>query len=171
MLGKILSQHHGFKCTVSFSVNDKGEIDPNNQKSISNPKALASADAIIMLLRFRTWSDEDYKHFDDACNRGIPVLGLRTSTHAFRETCRFRQRVLGEKWVSHWGGHKREACRSAIEPSAKSNPILNGLTDMFADGDVYEAYPPKDATILVRGLVLETMDPVPSRPLRKKVVV
>ena len=37
MLGKILSQHHGFKCTVSFSVNDKGEIDPNNQKSISNP--------------------------------------------------------------------------------------------------------------------------------------
>ena len=49
MLGKILSQHQGFKCTVSFSENDKGEIDPNNQKSISNPKALASADAIIML--------------------------------------------------------------------------------------------------------------------------
>ena len=168
MLGKILSQHHGFKCTVSFSVNDKGEIDPNNQKSISNPKALASADAIIMLLRFRTWSDEDYKHFDDACNRGIPVLGLRTSTHAFRgKHAGFGKRVLGEKWVSHWGGHKREACRGAIEPSAKSNPILNGVTDMFADSDVYEAYPPKDATILVRGLVLETMDPG-SKPSTKE---
>ena len=35
------------------------------------------------------------------------------------------------------------------------NPILNGVTDMFADSDVYEAYLPKDATILVRGLVLE----------------
>ena len=168
MLGKILSQRHGFKCTVSFSVNDKGEIDPNNQKSLSNPKALDSADAIIMLLRFRTWSDEDYKHFDEACNRGIPILGLRTSTHAFRgKHGGFGKRVLGEKWVSHWGGHKREACRGVIEPSAKDNPILNGVADMFADSDVYEAYPPKDATILVRGLVLETMDPK-SKPSTKQ---
>ena len=104
MLAKILSERHGFKCTVSFSVNENGEIDPNNQKSISNPKALDSADAIIMLLRFRTWSDEDYKRFDDACNRGIPILGLRTSTHAFRgKHGGFGKRVLGEKWVSHWG--------------------------------------------------------------------
>ena len=84
MLAKILSQRHGFKCTVLFSLNDKGEIDPTNQKSLSHPQALDSADAIIMLLRFRTWPDEVYKHFDDACNRGIPVIGLRTSTHAFR---------------------------------------------------------------------------------------
>ena len=168
MLAKILSQHHGFKCTVSFSVNDKGEIDPNNQKSLSNPKALDSADAIIMLLRFRTWGDADYARFDDACNRGIPILGLRTSTHAFRgKHGGFGKRVLGEKWVSHWGGHKREACRGVIEPSAKDNPILNGITDMFADSDVYEAYPPKDATILVRGLVLETMDPK-SKPSTKE---
>ncbi|MBT3470642.1 MAG: hypothetical protein HOD72_11355 [Opitutae bacterium] len=168
MLGKILSQRHGFKCTVSFSVNEQGVIDPNNQKSLSNPKALDSADAIIMLLRFRTWSDEDYKHFDDACNRGIPILGLRTSTHAFRgKHGGFGKRVLGEKWVSHWGGHKREACRGVIEPSAKDNPILNGVTDIFADSDVYEAYPPKDASILVRGLVLENMKP-DSKPSTKE---
>ena len=119
MLAKILSQRHGFKCTVLFSLNAKGEIDPNNQKSLSNPKALDSADAIIMLLRFRTWSDDIYQHFDAACNRGIPVLGLRTSTHAFRgKRGGFGKRVLGERWVSHWGSHKREACRGVIEPSA-----------------------------------------------------
>ncbi|MDP6905675.1 MAG: hypothetical protein QF406_14650, partial [Verrucomicrobiota bacterium] len=70
MLAKIMSQRHGFKCTVLFSLNDKGEIDPNNQQSLSHPQALDSADAIIMLLRFRRWDDTANKHFNDACNRG-----------------------------------------------------------------------------------------------------
>ncbi len=169
MLAKILSQRHGFKCTVLFSMNDKGEIDPNNQKSLSNPKALDSADAIIMLLRFRTWPDAIYKHFDDACNRGIPVIGLRTSTHAFRgKIGGFGKRVLGERWVSHWGAHKREACRGVVEPGAEKDSILNGVTDVFADSDVYEAYPPKDAKILMRGLVLENMKPDSKPSTRQK---
>ena len=169
MMAKILSQRHGFKCTVLFSLNDKGEIDPNNQKSLSNPKALDSADAIVMLLRFRTWPDEIYKHFDDACNRGIPVIGLRTSTHAFRgKLGGFGKRVLGERWVSHWGAHKREACRGVIEPGAEKDSILNGVTDVFADSDVYEAYPPKDAKILMRGLVLENMKPDSKPSTRQK---
>ncbi|MEC8928229.1 MAG: hypothetical protein VX705_03365, partial [Verrucomicrobiota bacterium] len=169
MMAKILSQRHGFKCTVLFSLNDKGEIDPNNQKSLSNPKVLDSADAIVMLLRFRTWPDEIYKHFDDACNRGIPVIGLRTSTHAFRgKLGGFGKRVLGERWVSHWGAHKREACRGVIEPGAEKDPILNGVTDVFADSDVYEAYPPKDAKILMRGLVLENMKPDSKPSTRQK---
>jgi hypothetical protein len=168
MLGKILSERHGFKCTVSFSVNDKGEIDPNNQNSISNPKALDSADAIIMLLRFRTWSDEDYKHFDDACQRGIPIIGLRTSTHAFRgKYAGFGKKVLGEKWVSHWGGHKSEATRGVIEKGSECHPVLKGVMNVFADSDVYEAYPPEDAVILLRGLVLESMDPN-SKPSTKE---
>jgi hypothetical protein len=28
MLAKVLSKHHGFDCTVLFSVNEKGEVDP-----------------------------------------------------------------------------------------------------------------------------------------------
>ena len=171
MMAKIMSQRHGFKCTVLFSLNDKGEIDPNNQKSLSHPQALDTADAIIMLLRFRTWPDEVYKHFDNACNRGIPVIGLRTSTHAFRgKLGGFGKRVLGEGWVSHWGHHKREACRGIIEPGAEKDSILNGVTDVFADSDVYEAHPPKDVKILLRGLVLENMKPdsKPSTRDRKK---
>ena len=171
MLAKIMSQRHGFKCTVLFSLNDKGEIDPNNQQSLSHPQALDSADAIIMLLRFRRWDDTANKHFNDACNRGVPIIGLRTSTHAFRgKLGGFGKRVLGEGWVSHWGHHKREACRGVIEPDAKKDSILNGVTDVFADSDVYEAYPPKDVKILMRGLVLENMKPdsKPSARDRKK---
>ena len=53
MLGKILSQRHGFKTTVLFSLDADGTINPKNVASVSDPAALDSADAIIMLLRFR----------------------------------------------------------------------------------------------------------------------
>ncbi|MDB6071512.1 MAG: signal peptide and transrane prediction, partial [Verrucomicrobiales bacterium] len=40
-----------------------------------------------------------------------------------------------------------------------THPILRGVTDVFGDTDVYEAYPPADATILLRGQVLKGMAP------------
>jgi type 1 glutamine amidotransferase len=167
MLAKILSQRHGCKCTVLFSQDPDGTIDPNNQKSLPGAEALDSADAIVMLLRFRAWPDDVMKHFVDAYRRGVPLVGLRTSTHAFRlpNTSAYRgftafgKLVLGEQWVSHWGRHKVEATRGVIEPSAKDDPILRGVTDVFGDSDVYEAYPPADAKILLRGQVLKGMKP------------
>lgn len=174
MLGKILSQHHGFDCTVLFSVNAEGMIDPTNQKSVTNSKAFDSADLIIMALRFRNWPDADMKHFVDAYHRGVPVIGLRTSTHAFqirqgeyKSFNSFGKRVLGEGWVSHWGHHKKEGCRGAVEDANKDHPILKGATDVFADSDTYEAYPPKDAKILMRGLVTESLKP-DSKPVQGK---
>jgi glucose/arabinose dehydrogenase/azurin len=167
MLAKILSRRHGFKCTVVFSVNPDGTINPDKSDSISHPKALDSADLILMALRFRKWPDAEMKHFVDAYQRGVPIVALRTSTHAFqfpgssgyREFNNFGKRVLGENWVTHWGRHKVEATRGIIEPSAKDHPILRGVKDVFGDSDVYEAYPPADATILMRGQVLKGMKP------------
>ena len=167
MLGKILSQRHGYNCTVLFSVSPDGTIDPNAGTSLSNPEALDSADAIVMLIRFRKWPDEAMKHFDDAMRRGVPVIGLRTSTHPFqfpgtskyKDYNNFGKEVLGEKWVSHWGKHKAEATRGVIEAANASDPILRGVTDVFGDSDVYEAAPPADARILMRGQVLAGMKP------------
>jgi hypothetical protein len=165
-LAKILSQRHGFKCTVLFSVDTNGVINPNAQNSLSHPEALDSADLIIMALRYRNWPDETMKHFAGAYERGVPMIGLRTSTHAFngikggyKEFNSFGKRVLGEQWVSHWGVHKKEATRGMIEPSAKNDPILRGVEDIFGDTDVYEAAPPADAKILARGQVLKGMKP------------
>ncbi len=166
-LAKILSQRLGFRCTVLFSLNDKGEIDPNNGASISGAEALDSADAIVMLLRYRKWPDAECQRFLAAYERGIPIIGLRTSTHAFNlpsgkyaaQLNSFGKNVLGERWVNHWGRHKSEATRGVIEPSAKDLPIMRGVADIFGDTDVYEAYPPSDAQILVRGQVLKGMKP------------
>lgn len=167
MLAEILSQRHGFKCTVLFSTDPDGTINPNKGDSLGKPEALDSADAIVTSLRFRRWPDETMKHFDDAMQRGVPVVGLRTSTHSFQlpNTSAFKQynsygeRVLGEEWVNHWGKHKAEATRGIIEAAASKDPLLNGVSDVFGDTDVYEAYPPADATILMRGQVLKAMDP------------
>ena len=171
MMGKILSQRHGFKCTVLFSVDDKGIIKVENGASLTNAEALDSADAIVMLLRFRHYPDDVRKHFTDAVKRGVPIIGLRTSTHAFndKELGNFGKNVLGEGWVNHWGGHKSEATKGIIEATAKDNPLLRGVSDIFGLTDVYEAYPAADSTILVRGQVLKGMEPTsPPADYKKK---
>jgi hypothetical protein len=194
-LARILSERHGFKTTVLFPINPPGwspreiadfkkanptapepkptdpdpadgTIDPNEPANEPGMEALDSADLCIMLLRFRRWPDEQMKHFADYVAAGKPVIGLRTSTHAFSGIKgqfatfnSFGKNVLGEGWVNHWGKHKSEATRGVIEPGAKGNPLLRGVTDLFGDTDVYEAYPPADAQILVRGQVLKGMTP------------
>jgi hypothetical protein len=60
--------------------------------------------------------------------------------------------------VSHWGVHKSEATLGVVEPSAQADPLLRGVGQIFGDTDVYEAYPPDDAKILVRGQVLKGME-------------
>lgn len=172
-LAKILSQHHGFKCTVLFSLNDKGEIDPNVQNHQPGLEKLKSADLCIMLLRFRNWPDAQMKHFVDYFESGKPIVALRTSTHAFNYPADsqsayrrfgwqskewaggFGKQVLGENWVSHWGNHGTQATRG-IEVA--QHPILNGVKELFGDSDVYEVAPPSDAKILVRGQVLSGMN-------------
>ncbi len=173
MLAKILSQRHGFRTTVLFSVDPDGTINPKSSKSLSNAGALDTADAVVMLIRFRAWPDEDMARFAKVLDAGKPIIALRTSTHAFNGFPKgsrweswnynneggFGKRVLGETWVTHWGRHKVEATRGAIEPSQRGNPLFRGIDDIFGDTDVYEAYPPADATVLVRGIVLKGLTP------------
>ena len=187
MLAKILSQRHGFKCTVLFALDPDGTINPDNQKSLPDSQALDSADAIVMGLRFRNWLDADMQRFVAAFERGVPLVALRTSTHPFNFPADskwakysynakapwpggFGKHVLGETWVTHWGKHKSEATRGVTEPAAKNDPLLRGVTAVFGDSDVYEAYPPADAKILLRGLVLKGMNPAdaPAEQMKKR---
>lgn len=172
-LAKILSQRHGFKCTVLFSLNSKGEIDPNTQTHQPGLENLKSADLCIMLLRFRNWPDTQMKHFVDYFESGKPIIALRTSTHAFNYPADsqsaysrfgwqskewpggFGKQVLGENWVTHWGNHGSQATRGVV---VAQHPILNGVKELFGDSDVYEAAPPSDSLVLVRGQVLSGMN-------------
>jgi hypothetical protein len=169
-LAKILAKRHGFKCTVVFSLNGRGEIDPNTQTNQPGVEALRSADLCIMMLRFRQWPDAQMKEFVDYYLAGKPILAIRTSTHAFQYPADsaspyrrfswnsaewqggFGKQVLGETWVSHWGNHGSQGTRGV---PASAHPILRGVTDLFGTTDVYEAAPPPDAEILMRGEVVD----------------
>lgn len=176
-LARILAFRHGFKATVLFSVNEQGEIDPENQKSLDHPEVLDTADALVLGLRFREWPDEAMAKFVAALDRGVPIIATRTSTHAFKYEAGspspfknfsfnsrewpggFGKQVLGETWVAHHGVHGKEGTRSIVEPASAPSPILRGVGEIFGDTDVYTATPPPDATILLRGLVTATLDP------------
>jgi hypothetical protein len=177
-LGRILAVHHGFKCTVLYSINPESkEIDPTTKNNIPGIEALDTADMCVMFLRFRELPDEQMKHFVDFVNSGRPILALRTSTHAFAYgkdsksayakfhwkseswPGGFGRQVLGETWVAHHGWHAHEATLGVVEPSAKDHPILRGVKQVFGPTDVYTADPPSDCTILMRGQVLTGMNP------------
>src|SRR3954468_10491556 len=81
-LAKILANHHGFKCTVLFTVNKDGIIDPN-VNDVPGLDALKTADLFVIFPRFLDLPDDQMQHVADYVARGKPVVGLRTATHAF----------------------------------------------------------------------------------------
>jgi len=170
MLAKILSQKHSFRCTVLFAFGPDGAsyIDPNNQQGLRGLDALDSADLMIIGTRFRRPSAEQAQHITAYLNAGKPVIGIRTSTHAFTgdgnfgavSYGQFGRLILGEQWVNHHGRHKREGARGVIEATNADHPILNSVEDVFAPSDVYGVIHLTDEDqILMRGAVTKTLDP------------
>ena len=158
-LAKILSEHHGFKCTVLFAQEDTkpGIINANHVKNIPGLEALTSADMMVIFTRFRALPDSQMKYIDDYLKSGRPVMGIRTATHAFNFgndslsgynhysngysgdkkewTGGFGRLVLGEKWINHHGHHKHQSTKGIIAADAKTHPIANGIED----GDIWGA--------------------------------
>ena len=170
MLAKILNKHHGFKTTVLFSVDpDEGFVDPNNQRNIPGMDAITTADVVIIGTRFRKLPDEQFQPLADYLNAGKPIIGFRTATHAFQTSSNvggirwgsFGPDILGEGWAGHYGRHKSEGARGVISDAHKDHPILRGVSDIFADSDVYgvRRVTDENATILVKGEVTDSLLP------------
>ncbi len=178
-LGKILAKHHGFKCTCLFAIDPKdGTINPN-VNNIPGLEALKSADLMILFLRFRDLPDHQMKPLVDYIESGRPIIGLRTSTHAFNIkkgktyakytwTSKewpggFGRQVLGETWISHHGKHGSQSTRGLIAKGMENHPIVRGIKDgdIWGPTDVYGVRLPLpgDSQTLVLGQVLEGMKP------------
>jgi type 1 glutamine amidotransferase len=181
-LAKILSKHHGFKCTVLFTVDPKdGTVNPNIN-NIPGLEALKTADLMVIFTRFLKLPDDQMQHIADYLTRGGPVVGLRTATHAFNGipgTSKFAKfnngsnvkgweggfgrHILGEQWVNHHGAHGREGTRGIVVKGQENHPILKGFKpgDIFGTTDVYTVKLPLpgDSTPIVLGEVTETLKP------------
>ncbi|MFV0442842.1 MAG: hypothetical protein ACK5Q5_04640, partial [Planctomycetaceae bacterium] len=131
-LARILAKHHGFKCTVLFNVDpETGEIVPGNS-NLPGMDALDTADLAVVFLRFQDLPVEQMRHFDAYLQRGGPVVGLRTATHAFRMRpdepfskysfdhkdadyeLGFGHQVLGQTWVGHYGQNHQQSTRISL---------------------------------------------------------
>lgn len=190
MLGKLLSQRHGFKCTVLFSINPAdGTIDPLNQTNVPGLHLLDSADLVITGFRFRELPDRDMQHLADYLQAGKPIIAIRTATHAFNYTRNkqspfakwdfaskdwpggFGQQVLGETWINHHGDHGTEASRGLIDGTNAKHPVLRGVQDVFGPTDVYGVVHLKPTdTVLMHGLVLKGMKPDDAPNWRKSLM-
>ena len=177
-LAKILSQRHGFKCTVLFAINpEDGLIDPAKNDNIPGLEAVDSADLLIVALRWRDLPDVQMKHLVDYIESGRPIIGLRTATHAFlmkkSQTYGkyssnnkefdggFGRQVLGETWITHHGKHGVQSTRGIFAEGAASHPILRGIKsgEVWGPTDVYRTKLPLpgDSMPLVMGQVLQGM--------------
>lgn len=181
MFAKILSQHHGYKCTVLFAIDPvTGFINANKSNNIPGLEALKSADLMVMFARFRELPDADMKHIVDYVDAGKPVLGIRNATHAFRYSANstspykswdfqskawpggFGQQILGDTWIAHYGKFQKEATLATVVSSQRNNPVLRGVADtIFCHTDVnsVERLTPKDL-VLMQGQVLSGLNPM-----------
>lgn len=185
-LARILAKHHGFDCTVLFGVDENREIKAG-ESNIPGLEALETADGMVMFTRFQALPDEQMKHIDAYLQRGLPVMGLRTSTHGFKYGNQesayakydfqaktegyekgFGHQVLGQTWVGHYGRNHAQSTRITIVPEKAGHPILTGVKDVHIQCGGYNAEPQDDWNILTMAQPLMSMkadgEPDPSKP-------
>ena len=97
-LGRILADHHGFKCTVLFAVDpDTGIINPARRNNIPGLEALDTADLTFIFSRWRALPDEQMWYFDSYLRAGKPLVAMRTATHGFAPPEEIHDQVMDER--------------------------------------------------------------------------
>ena len=157
-----LEKNYGFNTKVL-----KASPNQNAEKNIPGLEILAQADLAVFFLRWRQLPPEQLEFIDKYLKSGKPVMGFRTSTHAFN----FPKGHESEKWNAFgefalnappgWGkaghthyGHKSTTDVSVIE-AAKKHPILKGISPNFHVSSwlyrVLPDYPTKGSEWLLMG--------------------
>lgn len=158
MLAKLLSKHHGFDCTVLFSLNSRNEVDPTQKirwedktvsHSIPGLEHLKSCDLLIVFSRLLSLPPEQLQHIYEYLDAGKPVIGIRTANHGFLDfqyrkdgkRVDFGEQVLGGSFRSHHGRWQQDSTRGMIVKENREHPILRGVQDIWGTSDVYRTYP------------------------------
>lgn len=178
-LARILAKRFGFICTVVFALDENRNIFPGGS-DLRGLEVLDDADLMVIFTRFADFPDEEMQHINGYLEKGGPVLGLRTATHAFNNPKNakwghysyeykgpitswkngFGETILGETWVGHYGKNHAQASRILIEKGQEKHPVMLGVQHAFVQSGGYNAYPEQTgSTVLARGQVLNGMTP------------
>ena len=175
-LARIMAKHYGFKCTVIFGLNPEDDTLLSGSSDIGGLKVLEDADLMVIAMRFINMPDDEMQHFVNYVNRGGPIIGLRTSTHAFNIPegrkfyayhfrypgkefhMGFGRQVLGETWAGHYGGNHEQSSILFAEHTNSDHPTLRGVGRMHTQAGGYKADPIEGSRILARGIILNGME-------------
>jgi hypothetical protein len=188
-IARIMAKRFGFKCTVLFGQTPEGVISQGSSL-IPGIEAIDDADMLFLFLRFVHPEDAWMEKLEGYLQRGGPVLGLRTTTHAFNGLSGkyayhnfdyrgddfvggFGRQILGETWnpklgAGHYGSNHKYATALHTVPEQIDHPVMRGVRDMHAMAGAYSAKPMPNSTILATNRVLESME-VGAKPLEDKV--
>ena len=187
-IARIMAKRYGFKCTVLFGQTPEGIIKPGSS-IVPGIELVEEADMLFLFLRFLKPDDAWMEKFESYLKRGGPVLGLRTTTHAFNGlkgkyayynyNCSdkdfiggFGRQILGETWnpklgAGHYGQNHKYATAMNTVPAQKDHPVMRGVKDMHAMAGAYSAVPMPNSTILATNQVLASMK-VGAAPIANK---
>ncbi|MDP5172438.1 MAG: ThuA domain-containing protein [Bacteroidia bacterium] len=146
MLASILKREMGADITLCYALDSAGFIDPNRSDHIAGLEALEDADLMVIFTRFRALPMEEAKYILDYAESGRPMVGFRTSTHAFKyedSTMMYLNnewpaKVFGQQWITHHG-HFEDGHGELTEVSilAGDHPILKGVQPFNAFSWLY----------------------------------
>ena len=158
-----LEKNYGLRTKVL-----KAYPDQNGEKDIPGLEALTEADLAVFFLRWRQLPQQQLDHIDAYLKSGRPVMGFRTTTHAFnypKGDPRERWNSFGE-WAfgapPGWGGphkhfhygHTSTTDVTIISTEAK-HPILTGVAPHFHVASwlyhVLPGYPANGSVSLLMG--------------------
>lgn len=147
MIAKILERETGAKVSFCFSVDSAGYIDPNNTKHIAGLEKLIDADLMVIFARFRSLPQDELKYITDYVESGKPIIGLRTSTHAFlyqddslkHMNNEWPTKVFGQQWITHHGHFEdgNKPLTSVYFANKMMQPILRGVKPFDAYSWLY----------------------------------
>lgn len=159
MIAAILDKAHGFRTSVAYA-----RPRPQTKDNIEGLDALATADLMVMFTRFRQLPDEQLQRILKFTESGKPMIGLRTTTHAFQYpkgsphahlNDGFGADVFGQKWIVHHG--HRSSTDVASHAENASHPILRGVSPFRARSWLYHVAPLNgENTVLLDGTSVDS---------------
>jgi len=148
MLAAILKRELGAKVTVCYALDADGTINPNRHDHIQGLEALKTADLMVVFTRYRELPKHQAELITDYAESGKPMIGFRTSTHAFMYKTdssmmhlnnEWPAKIFGQQWIVHHGHFQdgNAPLTSVYFTSEAKTPILNGVRPFQAYSWLY----------------------------------
>lgn len=153
-LAKQFEEKLGFEIVILKSEEDS--------RDLPDLAALEDADLLVMFIRFRIATEQQFAQLKQWFDQGKPAIAFRTTSHGFWEDKGWFVPYFGGHYKTHAGNRTGTLC--VVAPEAVSHPIFHGVESEFrvAHGGTYAAQPLSD---FVTPLLFGRTGDIPAQPI------